>query len=79
MSFFIVNNNFPAVEIASKHYSLDADIATGWKPKVKILGPIPINFDSSITDEIIDELTSFGRKYKERVVYLGKYVLKLRF
>jgi hypothetical protein len=29
-----------------------------------MLGPIPLNFDFKIVDEIIDELTSFGRKYK---------------
>ena len=44
---------------------------TGWKPKFRVVGPIPFNFDSPILDEIIDELTSFGQKYKERVIYLG--------
>jgi len=36
------------------------------------MGPIPLNCDSPLVDEIIDELTSFGSKYKERVIYLGK-------
>ena len=35
------------------------------------MGPIPLNCDSPLVDEIIDELTSFGSKYKERVIYLG--------
>jgi hypothetical protein len=38
-----------------------------------MLGPIPLNFDFKIVDEIVDELTSFGRKYKERVIYLGMF------
>lgn len=46
----------------------------GWRPKTKLVGPIPFNFDSQVVDELIDELTSFGSKYKERVIYLGKYV-----
>ncbi len=40
-----------------------------------MLGPIPLNFDFKIVDEIVDELTSFGRKYKERVIYLGTFYL----
>ena len=67
----IVNLSFPAVDLLNKKYSLEADIITGWKPKFKVLGPIPFNFDSAITDEVIDELTSFGQKHKERVIYLG--------
>lgn len=69
-------NHFPAVEIANKQYSLDADIITGWRPKNKILGPIPFNFDSSLLDEIVDELTSFGSRHKERVIYLGIIAIK---
>lgn len=45
---------------------------TGWRPKSKIVGPIPFNFDSQVIDELVDELTSFGSKYQERVIYLGK-------
>ena len=48
-------------------------MSTGWRPKVRMLGPIPLNFDFKIVDEIVDELTSFGRKYKERVIYLGTF------
>lgn len=59
------------MELPTKNYSLEADMVTGWRPKLKVLGPIPFNFDSRILDELIDELTSFGRKYRERVIYLG--------
>ena len=67
----LVNLSFPAVELLSKNYSLEADMITGWRPKFKIVGPIPFNFDSPVLDQVIDELTSFGHKYKERVIYLG--------
>jgi hypothetical protein len=46
-------------------------MATGWRPKTKIVGPVPLNFDNQVVDELVDELTSFGSKYHERVVYLG--------
>lgn len=59
------------MELPTKNYSLEADMITGWRPKLKVLGPIPLNFDSKLLDEVIDELTSFGRKYRERVIYLG--------
>lgn len=39
-------------------------MATGWRPKTKLVGPIPFNFDSQVVDELVDELTSFGSKYK---------------
>lgn len=67
----IVSSNFPAVDLASKNYSLEADMVTGWRPKIKLVGPIPFNFDSRVVDELIDELTSFGSRHKERVIYLG--------
>jgi hypothetical protein len=43
----------------------------GWRPKTKIMGPVPLNCDARLLDEIVDELTSFGSKYKTRVIYLG--------
>jgi hypothetical protein len=70
-----VTMNLPGLELATKNYSLDADMATGWRPKQRIVGPIPFNFDSTLTDLIVDEITSFGCKYRERVVYLGKYLI----
>lgn len=45
-----VSSNFPAAEIPVKNYSLEADIVTGWKPKSKIVGPIPFNFDNQVVD-----------------------------
>jgi len=69
----IVSTNFPAVDLPVKNYSLEADMINGWRPKTKLVGPIPFNFDSQVIDELIDELTSFGSKYKERVIYLGIY------
>lgn len=39
------------------------------------MGPIPLNCDSPLVDEIIDELTSFGSRYKERVIYLGRFCM----
>ena len=66
-----VLSHFPATEISAKQYSLEADILTGWRPRTKILGPIPLNCDDHLLDEIVDELTSFGNRHRERVVYLG--------
>lgn len=63
--------SLPALEIANKHYSLEADIATGWQPKMKVVGPVPLNFDASVCDELVEVLTSFGNRHNERVVYLG--------
>jgi hypothetical protein len=39
-------------------------MVTGWRPKSKIIGPIPFNFDNFVVDELVDELTSFGNNYK---------------
>ena len=53
------------MDLPTKNYSLDADMINGWRPKqMNLMGPIPFNFDSNIVDAIIDELTSFGQKYK---------------
>ena len=35
-----------SLEKAQNNYSLSADIATGWRPKMKIIGPMPLNFDN---------------------------------
>ena len=48
-----MHNGFslPALEIANKNYSLQADMATGWQPhKMKVVGPVPLNFDATICD-----------------------------
>jgi hypothetical protein len=34
-------------------YSLEADMATGWKPKLKIIGPMPLNYDNNLVDKSI--------------------------
>lgn len=60
----LVSKNFPAVDLPVKNYSLEADMITGWRPKTKMVGPIPFNFDNQIVDQLIDELTSFGNKHK---------------
>jgi hypothetical protein len=39
------------------------------------MGPIPLNCDSHLLDQVIDELTSFGSRHKERVIFLGKQPL----
>lgn len=66
-----VSANFPAVDLPLKNYSLEADMINGWRPKSKVVGPIPFNFDSQVIDELVDELTSFGSKHPHRVIYLG--------
>jgi hypothetical protein len=52
------------VDLPSKQYSLEADFATGWRPKNRILGPVPLNCDARLLDEIVDELTSFGSRHR---------------
>lgn len=37
-------------EAPEASYSLEADLATGWKPKLKIIGPMPLNFDNPSVD-----------------------------
>ena len=61
----------PAVEITTKNYSLEPDMVGGWKPNGKIVGPIPLNFDNQVVDAVVEELTSFCSRHKERVIYLG--------
>ena len=43
-------NNEPE-ELPPMSYSLEADMATGWKPKLKIIGPMPLNFDNPTVDK----------------------------
>lgn len=52
------------------NHSLSADIAMGWKPKLKVIGPIPLNFDNQFIDKSIkDVLKSDASIYS--VIYLG--------
>jgi len=34
----------------------------GWQPKLKVIGPVPLNYDCSITDEVVEILTNFGKR-----------------
>ena len=38
---------------------------------MKVVGPIPLNFDSAVVDEVVETLTMLGYRGKERVIYLG--------
>jgi hypothetical protein len=68
----VVFKKEPAIEVATKPYSLEPDIATGWIPKMKIIGPIPLNFDNIITDHVVNSLLQHFRLHNYyRVVYLG--------
>lgn len=39
---------------------------------MKVAGPVPLNFDASICDEVVETLTSFSNRHQEKVIYLGK-------
>lgn len=54
-----------------KNFTLDADIATGWKPKMSIIGPMPLNFDNLALDKLIKPLI-YSDTSPHEVVYLGK-------
>lgn len=54
----------------AQNYSLEADMATGWKPKMKIIGPMPLNFDNPSIDNLIKPLV-FSETSIHEVVYLG--------
>lgn len=56
--------------VPSSH-SLQADIVTGWKPKMKIIGPMPLNFDNPHLDKTIRSIMSSDTSIYS-VVYLGK-------
>lgn len=45
-------------------------MVTGWQPKMRVVGPVPLNFDCAVVDELVERLC--GRKGREQVVYLGK-------
>lgn len=46
-------------------------MATGWKPKMKIIGPMPLNFDNPDLDNLIKPLV-FSDTSIHEVVYLGR-------
>lgn len=45
-------------------------MVTGWQPKMRVVGPVPLNFDCAVVDELVEILTT--QRKKEQVVYLGK-------
>lgn len=45
--------SLPALEIPTKNYSLEADMVTGWQPKMRVVGPVPLNFDCAVVDELV--------------------------
>ena len=47
-------------------------MATGWKPKLKIIGPMPLNYDNPSVDRSIMALICQESAFYE-VVYLGTY------
>ena len=51
-------------------HSLSADIATGWRPKLKIIGPMPLNFDNKHIDPFVQSILSTDASLFS-VVYLG--------
>lgn len=62
----------PAIEVSKKPYSLEPDIATGWVPKMKVIGPVPLNFDCGITDAVVSGILQHARLPNYyRVLYLG--------
>lgn len=51
------------------NHSLEADMATGWKPKMRIIGPMPLNFDNPSLDNIIKSLIHSTSVIE--IIYLG--------
>lgn len=64
------------MELVTKTYSLEPDMLSGWKPRMRIVGPVPLNFDNPIVDTIVEELTSYGKHHTERVIFLGTHSSK---
>lgn len=56
--------SLPALELPNKKYSLEADMATGWQPRLRMAGPIPLNFDSPVPDSLVERLTMLGHRHK---------------
>jgi hypothetical protein len=54
----------PANDLISKRYSLEPDMATGWRPKAKVVGPVPLNFEQLLVDQIAAETS-------RKLVFLG--------
>jgi hypothetical protein len=64
-------DNHPSdIGILNENHTLTADLATGWKPKLKIIGPMPLNFDNKYIDKTIRNLL-FSDASIFSVAYLG--------
>lgn len=61
-------------EKKAANYSLQADLLTGWKPKLKIIGPMPLNFDNPRVDKSIMSLVHQESAFYE-VVFMGTSIL----
>lgn len=57
-------------EMGPASHSLEADMSTGWKPKLKIIGPMPLNFDNPVVDRPLAALLRQESAFYQ-VAYLG--------
>ena len=66
----------PPLELPRRAYSLEPDMANGWKPKkankTNINNVFSINYEQVVVDEIVKELYKSKKKAKYYLVYLGK-------
>lgn len=62
-------------ESLTQNYSLEADLVTGWKPKLKIIGPMPLNFDNRSVDRSIMALLHQDSAFYT-ISYLGRSSLR---
>ena len=71
MSLYVTHNNMDEdSRNKNDNHSLQADIATGWRPRLKIIGPMPLNFDNPHIDKILRPLISSDTSL-DQVIYLG--------
>lgn len=58
----------PPRELPKRSYSLEPDMANGWKPKknckANLNNVFSVNYDQYVVDEIVKELYKNKRKYK---------------
>lgn len=69
-----MDNNFDEeiMQVPQSH-SLQADMVTGWKPKLKIIGPMPLNFDNKYIDKTVKSIVNSDTSIYS-AVYLGNHV-----
>ena len=65
----------PPRELPNRSYSLEPDMANGWRPKravkTNFANVFSINYNESLVDEIIKELYKRKNNNKDKLVYLG--------